>query len=132
MQERLAAGEIPETSMPFPPRDAVPPPKQTGQPGCLSIIARLIWVAGGNFVLLILMAFIVQQKTAFSSLDVIFWVVVAALLFIRFADIRWLHGTGSESEPATMKDWARYARLLLLIAGGVWAIAHALLLLLRR
>jgi hypothetical protein len=118
--------------MPFPPRDAVPPPKQTGQPGCLSIIARLIWVAGGNFALLILLAFIVQQKTALSSLDVIFWVVVAALLFIRFADVRWLHGTGSESEPATMKDWWRYARLLFVIAGGAWVIVHALLLLLRR
>ena len=118
--------------MPFPPRDNVPPPKQTGQPGCLSIIARLVWIAGGNFALLILMAFIVQQKRAFSSLDVIFWAVVALLLFIRFADIKWLHGTGSESEPATTKDWWRYARLLFVIAGGVWAIVHALLLLIRR
>ena len=118
--------------MPSQSRDTVPQPKQTGQPGCLSIIARLVWIAGGNFVLLILMAFIVQQERAFSSLDVIFWAVVAALLFVRFADIRWLHGTGSESEPATMKDWAKYARLLFIIAGGVWAATHALLLLLSR
>jgi hypothetical protein len=83
-------------------------------------------------VLLILLAFIVQQKTAFSSLDIVFWAVVAALLFIRFADIRWLHGTGSESEPATMKDWAKYARLLFVLAGGAWVALHALLLLLRR
>jgi hypothetical protein len=82
-------------------------------------------------VLLLLMAFIFQKR-AFSSLDVVFWAVVMALLFIRFADIKWLHGTGSESEPATMKDWWRYARLLFVVAGGVWAVAHALLLLLRR
>ena len=118
--------------MPSQVRDSVSQPQQAAQPGCLSLIARLIWVAGGNSVLLILMAYIVQQKTAFSSLDVIFWVVVAALLLIRFADVKWLHGTGSESEPATMKDWWRYARLLFIIAGGVWAATHALLLLFRR
>ncbi len=118
--------------MPSQSRDTVPQPQQPGQAGCLSIIARLIWIAGGNFVLLILMAFIVQKRAAFSSLDIVFWAVVAALLFIRFADIKWLHGTGSESEPATTRDWAKYARLLFPIAGGVWAATHALLLLLRR
>jgi len=118
--------------MPSQARGSVSQQQQAGQPGCLSVIARLIWVAGGNFVLLILMAYIAQQKTAFSSLDIIFWAVVAALLFIRFADVKWLHGTGSESEPATMKDWWRYARLLFVIAGGAWVVAHVLLLLLRR
>jgi hypothetical protein len=116
--------------MPSQGRDSVSQSQQAGQPGCLSVIARLIWVAGGNFVLLILLAFIVQQKTAFSSLDVIFWAVVAALLFIRFADVKWLHGTGSESEPATVKDWGRYAKLLTIIAGGAWVIAHTMLVVL--
>jgi hypothetical protein len=117
--------------MPGPAKDVSPKPPEAEPAGCLSIIARLIWVAGGNFALLILLAFIVQQKTPFSSLDVIFWAVVAALLFIRFADVKWLHGTGSESEPATMKDWWRYARLLIAIAGGAWAAAHVVLLLVR-
>jgi len=114
-----------------PTKVPVQQPQQPGQAGCLSIIARLIWIAGGNFMLLILMAFIVQKR-AFSSLDIVFWAVIAALLFIRYADIKWLHGTGSESEPATVKDWGRYARLLFIVAGGVWAVAHALLLLFRR
>jgi len=110
---------------------SVPQPQQPGEAGCLGIIARLVWLAGGNFALLIIMALIVQKRT-FSYLDIAFWAVVAALLFIRFADVKWLHGTGSDSGPATMKDWASYARLLLVIAGGVWAATHALLLLLRR
>jgi predicted alpha/beta hydrolase len=85
----------------------------------------------GNFALLVLMVLIVQKGT-FSLLDIVFWTVVATVLFIRYADIKWLKGIGPDLQPATMKDWARYARLLFLIAGGVWAIAHALLLLLRR
>jgi hypothetical protein len=118
--------------MPAPSGGAAPVSNQPPQVGCLSIVARLTWIAGGNFALLILLAFISQQRADFSRMDIWFWAVMAALLFIRFADVRWLHGTGSESEPATMKDWWRYARLLFLIAGGAWVVVHALLLLLRR
>lgn len=118
--------------MPGPTKVTIPQPQQPVRAGCLSVIARLVWIAGGNLALLILLAFIVQEKAAFTSLDIWFWAVVAALLFIRFVDIKWLHGTGSDPEPASMKDWAHYARLLFIIAGGVWAAAHALLLLLRR
>lgn len=105
--------------------------QQPGQAGCLGLVARLTWLAGGNFVLLVLMALIVHKK-AFSSLDLVFWAVVAASLFVCFADIKWLHGARADSEPATMKDWASYARLLLIIAGGAWVVAHALLLVLHR
>jgi len=70
--------------MPSQSRDTVPQPKQPGQAGCLGVIARLTWLAGGNFVLLVLMALIVQER-AFSSLDIVFWAVVAASLFISFA-----------------------------------------------
>ena len=117
--------------MPAPSKDVSPKPPEAEPAGCLSIIARLIWIAGGNFVLLILLAFIVQKRT-FSSLDVAFWIVVVALLFIRFADIKWLHGTGTESQPATMSDFGRYAALLLILAGGAWAVVHIALLLLVR
>jgi len=85
----------------------------------------------GNFALLVLMVLIVQKGT-FSFLDIIFWAVVALVLFIRYADIKYLKGLGPDAQPATMKDWGRHARLLFIIAGGVWVIAHAVLLLLRR
>jgi hypothetical protein len=114
-----------------PSKDVSPRPPEAEQAGCLSTIARVIWIMVGNFALLILMVLIVQ-KGKFSFLDFVFWAVVAAVLFVRYADIKWLKGLGPDAQPATMKDWGRYARLLFVIAGGVWAIAHALLLLIRR
>ena len=114
-----------------PSKDVSPKPPDAEPAGCLSTIARVIWIMVGNFALLILMVLIVQKGT-FSFLDIVFWAVVATVLFIRYADIKWLKGIGPDLQPATMKDWASYARLLVVIAGGVWVIAHALLLLLRR
>jgi hypothetical protein len=114
-----------------PSKDVSPKPPEAEPVGCLSTIARVVWIMVGNFVLLILMVLIVQKGT-FSFLDIVFWTVVAAVLLVRYADIRWLKGLGQDAQPATMKDWANHVRLLLLIAGGAWAVAHALLLLLRR
>ena len=117
--------------MPGPSKDVSPKPPDAEPAGCLSTIARVIWVMVGNFALLIFMGLIVQKGT-FSVLDIVFWAVVATVLFIRYADIKWLRGIGPDLQPATMKDWAKHARLLTIIAGGVWVLAHALLLLLRR
>jgi|GEM_PF-625860 len=112
-----------------PSKDVVSPlPPQAEQSGCLSTIARVIWIMVGNFALLILMV-LVAQKRAFSILDIVFWLVVAVLLFIRYADIKWLKGLGPDAQPATMKDWGRYARLLSVLAGGGWAVVHIAILL---
>ena len=117
--------------MPDPSKDAVPNTLQAEPAGCLSTIARVMWILVGNFALLILMVLIVQKGTL-SFLDIVFWAVVATILFIRYADIKWLKGIGPDLQPATMKDWGRHARLLIIIAGVAWVVAHALLLLLRR
>ena len=117
--------------MPGPSKDVSPKPPKAEQSGCLSTIARIIWIMAGNFALLVLLVLVIQKR-AFSYLDIVFWAVVAALLFIRYADIKWLKGLGPDAQPATMKDWASYARLLFVLAGGVWVIAHVALLLLRR
>jgi hypothetical protein len=114
-----------------PSKDAVPNSPEPEQSGCLSTIARIIWIMVGNFGLLVLMVLIIQRK-AFSALDAAFWAVVGALLFIRYADIKWLKGQGPDAQPATMKDWGRYARLLFILAGGVWALSHIAILLLVR
>jgi len=113
--------------MPGSSKDVSPQPPEPEQAGCLSIIARLIWLAGGNFVLLILLAFIFQKRV-FSSLDIVFWAIIAALLFIRYADVKWLKGQGPDAQPATMKDWGRYARLLIVLAGGAWVVVHVVIL----
>ncbi len=117
--------------MPDPSRGAAPTPSQSGQAGCLSTLARLIWIMVGNFALVVLLGLIVLRKS-FSYLDAIFWAVVGFLMFIRYADIKWLKGQGADAQPATMKDWGKYSRLLVIVAGVAWALAHALLLLIRR
>ena len=118
--------------MPGPSKDvASPKPPQAEQAGCLSTITRIIWIMAGNFALIIMLGLVVLRKS-FSHLDAIYWVVVAALLFIRYADIRWLKGQGPDAQPATMKDWGRYARLLLVLAGGAWAVVRIVLVLLVR
>jgi len=113
--------------MPGPSKDVPPKPPEAEQAGCLSTIARIIWIMAGNFALIIMLGLIVLRKS-FSFLDAVYWAVVAALLFIRYADIKWLKGQGPDAQPATMKDWGRYARLLLVLAGGVWAVVHIALL----
>ena len=114
--------------MPGPSKDVSPKPPEAEQSGCLSTIARIIWIMVGNFALLTLVVLIAQKK-GFSVLDGVFWAVVAALLFIRYVDIKYLKGQGSDAQPATMKDWGRYARLLFILAGGVWAVVHIVILL---
>jgi hypothetical protein len=116
--------------MPGPAKDVSPKPPEAEPAGCLSTIARIIWIMVGNFALLVLVAMI-AMKRGFSFLDGVFWAVTAALLFIRYADIKWLKGQGSDGQPTTMKDWGSYARLLIAIAGGAWAAVHVVLLLVR-
>jgi hypothetical protein len=122
---------IPEVTIPNPSKDVSPKPPEAEPAGCLSTLARIIWIMVGNFALLVLLVLIVQRRS-FTYIDLIFWAVVAAVLFIRYADIKWLEGLGADAQPATMKDWTKYARLLIIVAGGAWVVAHALLLLLRR
>ena len=111
-------------------------PRETGPQtpaesvGCLSIIARVLWLALGNMALLFLLVPIARARS-FSYLDVIFWAVVAALLALRFADIRFLKGQNTEGGRATMVDWRRYAVLLTAIAGGAWVVLHTVLLFVR-
>jgi hypothetical protein len=117
--------------MPGPSKDVSPKPSEAEPAGCLSTIARVVWIMLGNFALVVMLGLIVLRKS-FSHLDAIYWVIVAALLFIRYSDIKWLKGQGPDGQPATMKDWGRYARLLLVLAGGAWAVAHIALLLIVR
>ena len=90
--------------MPDPSKDAVPNTLQAEPAGCLSTIARVIWTMVGNFALLILMVLIVQKGT-FSFIDIAFWTVVATVLFIRYADIKWLKGIDAHGGKEMAHGW---------------------------
>jgi len=100
--------------------EIVPPVEYTG---CLAGIVRILWLEVGNAALLLLTVLITEQR-ALSGLDISFWAIVAALIIVRYIDITRLNGLTSDGEPASLRHWRRYALLLVLIAGGAWALAH--------
>lgn len=98
--------------------------------GCMTLLLRVIWIMAGNVVLAYL-AIPIYQHRGFSLYDLVYWLVVATLLLVRFADIRYAKGLTTDGTVATMKDWRHYAVLLASIAGGAWAALHIVLLLVR-
>ena len=98
-------------------------PQESDRPqGCL---LRLFWMAFGNLALLMMAVVIVEQKR-FSSLDIIYWVIVIALGLARLVDITRFEGRTIEGEPAPMVHFRRYAWRLPWAALGIWAVAHLL------
>jgi hypothetical protein len=91
--------------------------------GCFALIFRLLWIIVGNLVLLFLAVLIAQRK-GFSALDLAFWAVVGALVLVRYIDITRLKGLTTDSQPATIRHWRRYAVTLAVISVALWALAH--------
>ncbi len=92
----------------------------------LSIIARLFWMFFGNAILFISIIFIVEHKGGmFHTADVVFWITVAILIFVRYLDIKFCVGLTATGNPASIAHWIKYAILLLIFSTAVWAIAHA-------
>src|SRR3990172_9519333 len=96
------------------------------QGGFLSILARLFWMAIGNVVLVMASVSIFQQKGAmFQTADVVFWIIVPALILVRYLDIRLWNGQTAMGTPATMTHWRKYSALLLAGSTVVWLLCHA-------
>lgn len=92
--------------------------------GCAPLVLRLAWFAAGPFALVVF-ALRIAQRGDFSGLDAAYWLVVAAVLALRWLDISRFGGLTREGEAATLRDWQRHALLLTLVAGAGWALAHA-------
>ncbi len=91
--------------------------------GCL---VRLAWMFLGNGALFVLAVFIAQgPRAAISALDAAYWAVVAALIGLRYLDIKAFKGQTATSEPATMAHWRRYAVIVLAASLVGWGLAHA-------
>ena len=90
--------------------------------GCL---IRLFWMIVGNALLIFCVMAIAQDTSGlFTPVDALFWVLVGSLMVARYVDIRYFNGLTSDSDPATMADFRRYAVLLGFIAMGLWIGAH--------
>lgn len=101
-------------------KEVVHPTEYTG---CLTGVVRVIWLMVGNAALLLLTILIIEEK-ALSGLDIAFWAIVLGLILLRYIDITRMNGLTADGEPASLQHWRRYVFLLLLIAGGVWVLAH--------
>jgi hypothetical protein len=95
----------------------------TEQTGCLGAVIRLVWLAVGNAALLFL-AVAIAQRRALLALDLTFWAIVVGLVVLRYIDITRFGGLTTDGKPASLQHWRRYLVLLLLVAGGLWALAH--------
>ena len=92
----------------------------------LGILARLWWMLFGNVLLAFSLVFIFRKEGGFlHPADGVFWVTVAALVLVRYLDIRFLDGQTATGEPASVGHWTRYAALLVSIATVLWGLAHA-------
>lgn len=90
-------------------------------------LARLYWMFLGNIVLLFLLIFIVEKHAKmFGFLDIAYWTVVASLVLVRYADVRYLHGETGFGQPATMLHWRHYTELLALVSAVAWLLGHVI------
>lgn len=92
--------------------------------GCL---ARLFWMLAGHVALFYLAIGIYTRRPgALSWLDLGYWLVVVAVVAVRYADVRYLGGRTAEGASATLRDWGRFAAALVGAAAVAWGAAHLL------
>ncbi len=100
-------------------------PATNKQDSILGLLARMFWMLIGNMVLVISMIIILQHKGGmFHAADLVFWITIAALILVRYLDIKFWGGMTAVGGPATIANWNRYAAALLIGSVGVWALSH--------
>jgi hypothetical protein len=95
--------------------------------GCL---VRMFWMVAGNLLLLICAKAVLDRRGhGVGPADLVFWVLVAVLIGVRYLDVKKLNGETVSGKPATLVHWRRYALFLFLFAILLWGSAHAFALL---
>jgi hypothetical protein len=84
-------------------------------------------MALGNVAMLAFAKAIHDHRGSFLSwADAALGAVIAAMLALRYVDIRYFDGCTAFGKAATMVHWRRYAVILIAVAAALWALAHAL------
>ena len=92
--------------------------------GCL---LRMFWMIIGNSLLFICAVYVLHYQIRFiSTVDLVYWMTILAMLAARYVDIRRFGGTTATGEPATPAHWRRYAVWLLVGALIIWIGIHLL------
>jgi hypothetical protein len=107
---------------PTPDPPAPMPDESSSKSGCLSIIVRLSWIFGGISILVYCAVFIAMDKHR-GTMDILYWAIVAAIVLLRFVDIRFLKGETLDNKPATFKHWRGYVVKMSAAAAILFAVA---------
>lgn len=129
--------ELPGDSTPSEaPRDSLSAPESETNPSLPQgpaittfsvLFARITWFFAGPVVLfLILMKIIGSGSGWLTVLDGVFWGLVGLMVWCRWIEQRSGAATTSLGQPATWKDFRRYALALPLVAMAAWIAANAL------
>ncbi|HUT55955.1 MAG TPA: hypothetical protein VM658_21370 [bacterium] len=93
--------------------------------GFAGFVLRLFWMAFGNIVLFLMLIYMGRKEgLGLTAHDAVFWAVAAAMVLARYLDITRFQGSTSYGEPATVRDFRKYALLLALASLSLWAAAH--------
>jgi hypothetical protein len=91
------------------------------------LLARLTWCVLGPLVLGLTTITIVTRGSGWAtSWNLLFALIVAAMIGGRWVEQRSGSATTLTGEPATPQDWRRYWHLLIPTAAGIWIAANAL------
>ena len=95
------------------------------QSTALGMMARLWWMLLGNAILALSIVFVVENKEGFfHTADWVFWITLASLVLIRYADIRFFDGCTATGAQATTIHWVKYVGLLVACSTTAWVLAH--------
>ncbi len=89
--------------------------------GCLPALVRLTWIFGG--ITIVYCALFIAQGKGSVGADLILAVLTLGIILVRYIDIRYLKGETRDNQPATMKHWRRYALMMLIASGILYALA---------
>jgi len=102
-----------------------PEPAASKQDSIIGLLARVFWMLIGNGVLAISMiSILLQEGSMFHAADLVFWITIAALILVRYLDIKFWGGMTAAGGSATIANWSRYAAALLIGSAAVWALSH--------
>jgi hypothetical protein len=87
------------------------------------MLVRLAWMAYGNVALLFCWAGVANGKAPVET-DILFFVIAAGLVVVRYIDITKLGGQTAKGEPATLAHWWRYAIIMTIVSIGLWGLAR--------
>ncbi len=95
--------------------------------GALPLLARTFWMLVGNAILIISAAYILTNKVDIThTVNFIFWGDVAALIIVRYLDIKFLNGQTAAGVPASIRHWVKYSTIILIVSIVIWLLMHVL------